>query len=44
MVRRRACRTPRLAHSRRHWYDEAMKDGWSVISMKNDWKGIFAFE
>ena len=25
-------------------YDEAMKDGWTVISMKNDWKHIFAFE
>jgi phosphoglycolate phosphatase-like HAD superfamily hydrolase len=25
-------------------YDEAKKDGWFVISMKNDWKVIFAFE
>ena len=25
-------------------YDEAMKDGWLVISMKDDWKRIFAFE
>jgi phosphoglycolate phosphatase-like HAD superfamily hydrolase len=25
-------------------YDQAMKSGWSVISMKNDWKRIFAFE
>jgi len=25
-------------------YDEAKKKGWSVISMKNDWKRIFAFE
>jgi hypothetical protein len=24
--------------------DEAKKDGWFVISMKNDWKRIFAFE
>ena len=24
-------------------YDEAGKQGWSVISMKNDWKRIFAF-
>ena len=24
--------------------DEAKKDGWTVISMKNDWKRIFAFE
>ncbi len=25
-------------------YDEAKKTGWTVISMKNDWKRIFAFE
>ncbi|HKE38278.1 MAG TPA: HAD family hydrolase [Casimicrobiaceae bacterium] len=25
-------------------YDEAKKDGWIVISMKDDWKKIFAFE
>src|SRR6476660_6498962 len=25
-------------------YDEAKKDGWFVISMKKDWKKIFAFE
>jgi len=25
-------------------YDEAQKDGWVVISMKRDWKRIFAFE
>ena len=25
-------------------YDEAMKRGWTVISMKNDWKRIFTFE
>ena len=25
-------------------YDEATKKGWTVISMKNDWKKIFAFE
>jgi phosphoserine phosphatase len=25
-------------------YDEAKKDGWTVISMKNDWRRIFAFE
>jgi hypothetical protein len=24
-------------------YDEATKGGWVVISMKNDWKRIFAF-
>ena len=24
--------------------DEAEKRGWTVISMKNDWKRIFAFE
>jgi phosphoglycolate phosphatase-like HAD superfamily hydrolase len=25
-------------------YDEAKKEGWTVISMKNDWKRIFTFE
>jgi phosphoglycolate phosphatase-like HAD superfamily hydrolase len=25
-------------------YDEAKKNGWTIISMKNDWKRIFAFE
>ena len=25
-------------------YDKAQKDGWIVISMKNDWNKIFAFE
>jgi len=25
-------------------YDEAKKQGWTVISMKNDWKKIFSFE
>jgi len=25
-------------------YDQAKKDGWVVVSMKNDWKRIFAFE
>jgi hypothetical protein len=24
-------------------YDGAKQDGWAVISMKNDWKHIFAF-
>ncbi len=25
-------------------YDQAQKDGWVVISMKNDWKRVFAFD
>jgi phosphoglycolate phosphatase-like HAD superfamily hydrolase len=25
-------------------YDEAKKNGWTVISMKNDWKRVFGFE
>ena len=25
-------------------YDDAKKRGWNVISMKNDWKRIFAFD
>jgi hypothetical protein len=25
-------------------YDDAKKNGWIVISMKDDWKSIFSFE
>ena len=25
-------------------YDQAQKDGWTVVSMKNDWNRVFAFE
>ncbi len=25
-------------------YDEAKKDGWTIVSMKSDWKRVFAFE
>jgi hypothetical protein len=25
-------------------FDEAKKDGWTVISMKNDWKSIFSWD
>jgi hypothetical protein len=25
-------------------YDEAQKNGWIVISMKKDWKKVFAFD
>ena len=25
-------------------YDEAKKENWAVISMKNDWKRIFSFD
>ncbi len=25
-------------------YDEARKNSWTVISMKNDWKRIFSFD
>jgi hypothetical protein len=28
----------------RAMYDMVKKDGWTVISMKNDWKRIFAFD
>jgi hypothetical protein len=24
-------------------YDEAKKQGWTVVSMKSDWKRVFAF-
>lgn len=26
------------------YYDLAIKNGWVVISMKNDWKRIFSFD
>ena len=26
------------------YYDKAQKNGWTVISMKNDWRRIFSFE
>ena len=25
-------------------YDQAKKDGWTIISIRNDWQRIFAFE
>jgi hypothetical protein len=25
-------------------YDQAKRDGWTVVSMRNDWKKVFAFE
>ena len=25
-------------------YDQATKQGWVIVGMKNDWKRIFAFE
>ena len=25
-------------------FEEAKKDGWTIISMKNDWKRVFGFE
>ena len=33
-----------LARSSDALMDEAKKNGWVVISMKNDWKRIFDFE
>ena len=43
-ARRPGCPTRRSARSRQALYDEAKKNGWTVISMKNDWKKIFSFE
>jgi hypothetical protein len=37
-------KTPSSGIDRRTLYDEARKRGWTVISMKNDWKRIFAFD
>ncbi len=35
---------PKLGDFTLGLYDEAKKNGWPVISMKTDWKHIFAFE
>jgi hypothetical protein len=35
---------PKLGAFTQALYDQAQKDGWTVVSMKNDWKTIFAFE
>ena len=32
---------PRSAHSPKSLFDEAKQRGWTVISMKNDWKTVF---
>jgi phosphoglycolate phosphatase-like HAD superfamily hydrolase len=34
----------KVGHFPQSLYDQAKKDGWFVISMKDDWKRIFAFE
>ena len=41
---RKACPKSKIGHFSPELYDEAIKDGWIVVSMKNDWKRIFAFE
>ena len=38
------CRDTKVGIFAQALYDEAKKDGWLIISMKNDWKRIFAFE
>ncbi len=43
-ARLRACPTARSALFTQALYDEAHGDGSTVISMKNDWTRIFAFE
>ena len=43
-ARRRGCPTPRSARSPRRCTTRRKKQGWIVISMKNDWKRIFAFD
>jgi hypothetical protein len=34
----------RIATFTQALYDEAKKKGWTVVSMKNDWKSIFSFD
>ena len=40
----RACPDTKVGAFTQALYDEAKKDGWFVISMKKDWKKVFAFE
>src|SRR6478752_5075912 len=35
---------PKLGTFTQELFDEAKKDGWTVISIKNDWKRIFGFD
>ena len=44
MARPRACPIRKSGHFPQSLYDQATKDGWIVVSMKNDWKRIFAFD
>jgi hypothetical protein len=37
-------RNRRHQHGAEALYDEAQKQAWVIISMKNDWKRIFAFD
>ena len=39
-----ACPTPRSAAFSQALFDEAKTKGWTVISMKKDWKQVFSFE
>ena len=36
--------SPKLGAFTPALYDEAKKDGWTVVSMKDDWKQVFPFE
>jgi hypothetical protein len=40
----RLCQDSKVGASTQALYDEAKKNVWIVISMKNDWKVIFPFE
>ena len=42
-ARRKAC-PKKIGTFPQALYDKAKKDGWTVISMKDDWNRIFAFE
>jgi phosphoglycolate phosphatase-like HAD superfamily hydrolase len=42
--RPKGCRTAKVGTFSQVLYDEAKKGGWVVISMKKDWKRVFAFE
>jgi hypothetical protein len=44
MVRHRGLPETKVGTFTQALCDEAKKDNWTIISMKNDWQRIFAFD
>ena len=43
-VQRKVCPDSSVGTFSQEMYDMAGKQGWIVVSMKDDWKRVFAFE